>query len=78
MYPPTTSSPNGKLRLIYECNPLAFVIEQAGGKATDGAKRIMEVQPEKLHHKVPLFIGSAEMVDKVDDMIAKARTAEKV
>lgn len=78
MYPPTTSSPNGKLRLIYECNPLSFIIEQAGGKSSNGEMRIMEVQPEKLHHKVPLFIGSTEMVNKVEDMIAKAKATEKV
>ena len=63
LYPATTSAPNGKLRLLYECNPLAFLIEQAGGKATTGTQRILEVTPEKLHQRVPLFIGSSEMVD---------------
>lgn len=63
IYPPTASAPKGKLRLLYECNPLAFIIEQAGGKATTGTQRILEIVPEKLHQRVPLFIGSSEMVD---------------
>jgi fructose-1,6-bisphosphatase I len=63
LYPPTSSAPKGKLRLLYECNPLAFVIEQAGGKATTGTQPILEIIPEKLHQRVPLFIGSSEMVD---------------
>ena len=77
MYPPTTSSPNGKLRLVYECNPLALIIEQAGGKASNGEQRIMEIQADKLHYRVPLFIGSTEMVNKVEDMILKAKVTEK-
>ena len=58
MYPPDTKNPNGKLRLLYEANPLAFIVEQAGGRATDGKRRIMEIEPKDLHQKVPLFIGS--------------------
>jgi len=69
IYPQTASAPNGKLRLLYECNPLALVIEQAGGKATDGKNRILDIQPEKIHQRAPLFIGSKNMVDLVDDMI---------
>lgn len=64
IYPSTDSAPNGKLRLLYECNPLAFLIEQAGGKATDGKKRIMEIEPTELHQRTPYFVGSANMVDK--------------
>ncbi|MBL7901175.1 MAG: class 1 fructose-bisphosphatase [Bacteroidia bacterium] len=71
IYPVTTKSPNGKLRLLYECNPLAFVIEQAGGKASTGEKRIMEVPIKELHQRTPLVIGSSEMVDKVMEFIAK-------
>jgi fructose-1,6-bisphosphatase I len=56
---------------LYECNPLAFVIEQAGGKATTGDKRIMEVQINELHQRTPLVIGSSEMVDKVVEFMAK-------
>jgi fructose-1,6-bisphosphatase I len=71
IYPTTTKSPNGKLRLLYECNPLSFIIEQAGGKATTGAKRIMEVPLTELHQRTPLFIGSSEMVDKAMEFMAK-------
>jgi len=64
IYPTTTKSPKGKLRLLYECAPLAFLIEQAGGKATDGQKRIMELEIKELHQRTPLFLGSASMVEK--------------
>jgi fructose-1,6-bisphosphatase I len=63
MYPQTEKAPNGKLRLMYECNPMAFLCEQAGGKATTGSQRIMEVEPTELHQRVPVIMGSAEMVD---------------
>ena len=69
MYPGTTKAPNGKLRLLYECNPMAFLVEQAGGKAHSGSQRIMEIQPESFHQRVPLFIGSGEMVDHVIGMM---------
>jgi fructose-1,6-bisphosphatase I len=71
IYPTTTKSPNGKLRLLYECNPLAFIIEQAGGKATTGGKRIMEVPITELHQRTPLFIGSSEMVDMTMEFMKK-------
>mgnify|MGYP003345352196 CR=1 FL=1 len=64
IYPTTTKSPKGKLRLLYECNPLAFIIEQAGGKATDGTNRILEINVTELHQRTPLFIGAQSMVDK--------------
>jgi fructose-1,6-bisphosphatase I len=64
IYPTTSKSPNGKLRLLYECNPLAFILEQAGGKASDGFNRIMELEIRELHQRTPLFLGSADMVDK--------------
>ena len=63
LYPTGTMAPNGKLRLLYECNPLAFIVEQAGGTATNGKQRILELQPSELHERVPFFIGSPEMVD---------------
>jgi fructose-1,6-bisphosphatase I len=63
IYPTTTKSPKGKLRLLYECNPLAFILEQAGGKASTGSNRIMDVDINELHQRTPLFIGSADMVD---------------
>ena len=65
LYPGTTSRPTGKLRLCYECNPMAFIIEKAGGKASDGQGRIMDIQPERLHQRSPLIIGSSAMVDEV-------------
>jgi len=71
IYPTTTKSPSGKLRLLYECNPLAFVIEQAGGKATTGGKRIMEVPLRELHQRTPLFLGSSDMVEKAMEFMMK-------
>ena len=62
IYPATAKSPNGKLRLMYECNALAFVAEQAGGIATDGKRRILEIAPSTLHERTPFFVGSANMV----------------
>ncbi len=61
IYPETAKSPKGKLRLLYECNPLAFIAEQAGGVASNGFKRIMDVDPKELHQRSPLYIGSSDM-----------------
>lgn len=63
IYPTTSKSPQGKLRLLYECNPLAFLIEKCGGKATDGFNRILDLEISDLHQRTPLFLGSADMVD---------------
>ncbi len=68
IYPSTTKAPNGKLRLIYECNALAFIAEEAGGRATDGTNRIMEIQPTSLHQRVPFFVGSKEMVKEASTL----------
>lgn len=65
IYPQTAAQPNGKLRLMYECNPIAFIIEQAGGKASTGTIRILDIKPDELHQRVPAILGSSEMVDKV-------------
>ncbi len=62
IYPTSSKAPKGKLRLLYECNPMAFIVEQAGGKASDGFKRIMEITPKELHERVPFFCGSSNMV----------------
>lgn len=62
IYPSATSYPNGKLRLLYECNPMAFIAEQAGGLATDGYRRILDIIPTELHQRVPFFVGSKNMV----------------
>ncbi len=78
IYPVTAASPNGKLRLLYECNPMAFIIEQAGGKATDGVRRIMELEIKSLHQRTSFFAGSADMVEKAGDFMSKFSTAQKV
>jgi fructose-1,6-bisphosphatase I len=62
-YPANTKSPNGKLRLLYEANPLAFIVEQAGGAATDGARRVLDLEPTELHQRTPLYIGSKNQVE---------------
>jgi len=72
LYPATASYPNGKLRLMYECNPLAFIIEQAGGKASNGKSRILEIQPADLHQRTPIFIGNTEMVEMVEAFIEES------
>lgn len=66
IYPATAKDPKGKLRLMYECNALAFIAEQAGGKATDGARRILEIKPKDLHQRTPFFVGSEKMVEKAE------------
>jgi len=67
MYPPTAKNPDGKLRLMYECNALAFIIEQAGGAATDGKSRILDIVPTDIHQQIPFFAGSKSMVEKVEE-----------
>ncbi|HET7456340.1 MAG TPA: class 1 fructose-bisphosphatase [Gemmatimonadaceae bacterium] len=69
-YPANRKSPNGKLRLLYEANPLAFVCEQAGGAATNGSKRVLDVQPQELHERTPLYIGSKGDVETAQQMLA--------
>ncbi|MBE1276389.1 class 1 fructose-bisphosphatase [Enterovibrio baiacu] len=66
LYPSTAAYPSGKLRLLYECNPMSFIMEQAGGKASDGKQRILDIKPTELHQRVPYFVGSTHMVDKVE------------
>jgi len=68
-YPANRKSPNGKLRLLYEANPLAFICEQAGGAACDGRGRILDVQPNELHQRTPLFIGSKSDVETASQML---------
>ncbi|MBL1407746.1 class 1 fructose-bisphosphatase [Sphingobacterium faecale] len=72
IYPQTALQPKGKLRLMYECNPIAFIIEQAGGKATTGTERILEIEPEELHQRVPAILGSTDMVNKVLEFLEKS------
>jgi fructose-1,6-bisphosphatase I len=66
MYPGTIDKPKGKLRLLYECNPFAFIVGVAGGKATDGKQRILDIQPTELHQRTPLFIGSKDMMEELE------------
>jgi fructose-1,6-bisphosphatase I len=70
LYPGTKEKPKGKLRLLYECNPLAYMIEIAGGKATDGIQRILEKVPTELHERTPFFIGSLKMMEELEGYLA--------
>ena len=74
-YPANARSPRGKLRLLYECNPLAFVAEQAGGAATDGTMRIMDISPSELHQRSPLYMGSREEVELASEMLGGVASA---
>jgi fructose-1,6-bisphosphatase I len=65
LYPPNNTMPEGKLRLVYECNPIAFIAEQAGGEASDGCMRIMDIEPGSLHQRSPFYAGSKNMVNKI-------------
>ncbi len=69
MYPTSNIATKGKLRLLYECNPMAFIAEQAGGKASDGYRRIMEIEPTELHQRVPFFCGNTKMVEKLEEFM---------
>ncbi len=66
MYPGTTDKPKGKLRLLYECNPFAFIVGVAGGKATNGKERILDIKPTELHQRTPFFIGSKLMMEELE------------
>lgn len=71
MYPADSRNPHGKLRLMYECNPMAFILEEAGGRATDGKKRILEIVPQSLHERTPVFLGSEEDVLMVESFMKR-------
>ena len=71
MYPADSRNPNGKLRLMYECNPMAFIVEEAGGRASNGKKRLLEIKPKTLHQRTPIFIGSEEDVKMVEEFMAR-------
>jgi fructose-1,6-bisphosphatase I len=72
IYPADKRNPNGKLRLMYECNPMAFIVEQAGGRATDGKQRILEKQPTSIHERTPIYIGSEEDVLTVEKFLRES------
>ena len=69
LYPPTAKNPKGKLRLLYECNPIAFICEQAGGLAINGEKNILDIQPKELHQRIPFYCGSEEMIQQFQKFI---------
>jgi fructose-1,6-bisphosphatase I len=71
IYPPTAKSPNGKLRLMYECNPMAYIVEQAGGIADTGNGRVLDIVPNDLHQRVPIYMGSKDMVKQLLELLEK-------
>ena len=71
MYPPDNENPKGKLRLLYEAAPMAMIVEQAGGKASDGSRRLMDIVPESLHERTPIYMGSREFVDLAEEYLAE-------
>jgi fructose-1,6-bisphosphatase I len=71
MYPQNETAPRGKLRLVYECNPMSFIAEQAGGEASDGIRRILDIQPDSLHQRSPFYVGSPDMVRKIHEFLGK-------
>ena len=70
MYPGSTKAPEGKLRLLYECNPMAFLIEEAGGRASNGTMPILDIQPTEVHQRTPFFGGSENMVRQLEKSLA--------
>ena len=75
-YPATDKNPNGKLRLLYECNPMSFIMEQAGGKASTGFGRILDLTPTELHQRTPIYLGSPKMVETAENFLQASRTAD--
>ena len=78
MYPSDSRHPNGKLRLMYECNPMSFIVEAAGGRASNGKKRILEIEPKNLHERTPIFIGSEEDVKTVESFMKKEEVSSDI
>ena len=71
MYPSGKGAPEGKLRLLYECSPIAMLAKQAGGRASTGARDVLEVIPDSLHQRVPLYVGNSELVDLAEEFLAE-------
>jgi fructose-1,6-bisphosphatase I len=78
MYPADSRSPQGKLRLMYECNPMAYIVEAAGGRASNGKQRILELKPTSLHERTPVFIGSEYDVKMVEEFMAREEIEENI
>jgi fructose-1,6-bisphosphatase I len=74
LYPTSSKNPNGKLRLLYECNPMALLAEQANGKASDGTTRILDIAPTELHQRVPFICGSSAMVEKAEEFMRNSNS----
>ena len=74
-YPGDTKNPTGKLRLLYECAPMSFLAEQAGGKGSTGFERVLDIVPNKVHQRVPLFVGSVQEVEYLEECLARAKVA---
>ena len=73
MYPNTSKNPKGKLRLLYECNPISFICEQAGGLAIDGEENVLDIQPEALHQRIPFYCGSEKMINQLQTFIKNSK-----
>jgi fructose-1,6-bisphosphatase I len=69
LYPQNENAPQGKLRLVYECNPIAFIAEQAGGAASNGRERILNIIPSSLHQRSPFYVGSKNMIKKIEEFV---------
>jgi fructose-1,6-bisphosphatase I len=78
IYPATAKNAKGKLRLMYECNPLAFIVEQAGGRSSDGHSRTLEIEPKTCHERCPILIGSKELVEQAEAFIAQHEVSAQV
>jgi len=78
IYPETASAPKGKLRLVYECNPIGFILEQASGKASDGKQRILDIHPQSIHQRTPFYAGSRFMVDHVEHLLNEFKAFDEV
>jgi fructose-1,6-bisphosphatase I len=77
LYPPTDKDPQGKLRLLYEANPVAFIAEQAGGMATDGQRRILEIEPTGIHQRTPLIVGGKSEMEQFQRMVSSEAAKEQ-
>ena len=77
-YPADTKNKNGKLRLLYEAAPMAFLVEQAGGIATTGRKRIMDIEPSQVHQRVPVMLGSREDVEELQKIYSKTDKSDDI
>ncbi|EAQ79602.1 fructose-1,6-bisphosphatase [Blastopirellula marina DSM 3645] len=78
LYPPTAENPEGKLRILYEAFPIAFLCEQAGGKASDGTGRLLEIEPTSIHQRTPMVVGSQVEMEKFEAMVASGEISALV